>query len=134
MYIFILEKNSFSQKLVVTLFFSLTHATCMALYHTVVLRYSTSATYRILCYASGQLVIYCEIYIFKRVFSLSCVFLPCIPSRFFQWLHADLRNIVPAQLFVWITAAHRTFLCSRFHLKTTAGKSQNINLSGDLVL
>ena len=48
------------------LFFSLTHITCMALHHTVVIRYSTSVTYRTLTHASGHLVIYCKCYGFER--------------------------------------------------------------------
>ena len=49
-------------------------------------------------------------------------------------LHADLQNITPAQLFVWITAIHKRFICSRFYLRARAGQSQNINLHRELVL
>ena len=42
--------------------------TFMALHQTVVVRYSTSVTYRTLCHASGHLVIYRECYGFERAF------------------------------------------------------------------
>ena len=45
---------------VVTLFFDLTHVTCVALYHIVVTRYSTSVTYGTLCRVSGHMIIYRE--------------------------------------------------------------------------
>ena len=32
-------------------------------------------------------------------------------------LHADLRNIVPARLFVWITTINKRFICGRFYLR-----------------
>ena len=69
---------------VVTLFFSLTHVTCMALHHTMVIRYSTSITYGTLCHANGHLVIYRECYGFERAFFTLRRFLPCIPSCFFK--------------------------------------------------
>ena len=92
--IFLLHKNSFSEKLrvltrnhaapVVTLFSSLTHVICMALHHTVVIRYSTSVSYRTLCNASGHLVIYRECYGFERSFFTLKHFLPCTSSFFFK--------------------------------------------------
>ena len=69
---------------VVTLFFSLTHVTCMALHHTLVIRCSTSVTYRTLCHASGDLVIYHECYGFERAFFTLKRLLPCTPSCFFK--------------------------------------------------
>ena len=71
-------KTPFKKKLCVTLLtpcgtsghlgFIVTHVTCMALQHTVLIRYSTSVTYRTLCQASGHLVIYHECYGFERAF------------------------------------------------------------------
>ena len=58
---------------VVTLFFSLTHVTCTALHHTVVISCSTGVTYRTLRHASGHLVIYWECYIFERALFYSQV-------------------------------------------------------------
>ena len=104
---------------VVTLLFSLTHVTCMALHYTVVIRYITSVTYKMLCHASGHLVINCECYWYERaIFTLSR-FLAYIPSCWFQGfpgassstsklagLHASLQNIALACLFLWITTIH----------------------------
>ena len=49
-------------------------------------------------------------------------------------LHADLQNITPAQLLVWIPAIHKRFICGRFYLRARAGQSQNIKLYRELVL
>ena len=69
---FLLNKTSFSEKLcvtyrnhattVVTLFFSLTHVTCTAVNHTLVIKCSTSVTHRTLCHSSDHLGIYHECY------------------------------------------------------------------------
>ena len=67
---------------VVTLFFSLTHVTCMALHYTAVIRHSTSVTYGTLCHASGHLVIYRECYGFERAFFTLRSFLPCTLPAF----------------------------------------------------
>ena len=32
--------------------------------------------------------------------------------------YADLRNIAPARLFVWITAIHNCFICGSFYLRS----------------
>ena len=113
-------------------FFSLTHVTCMGLHHTAVIRYSTSVTSGRLCHASGQLAIYRECYGFERAFLTFRSFLPYTSSCFFQGfpradsltgLHADLRNIAPDRLFVWITAIHKRFICGRFYLRAMAGQS-----------
>ena len=121
--IFLLHKNSFSEKLcvltrnhaapVVTLFSSLTHVICMALHHTVVIRYSTSVSYRTLCNASGHLVIYRECYGFERSFFTLKHFFTLHFFLLFQdfpragsstskltVLHPDLQNIALARLFV----------------------------------
>ena len=42
-------------------------------------------------------------------------------------LHADHRNIAPAQLFVWITAIKKRFIWGRFYLRVRAGQSQRIS-------
>ena len=102
---FLSDKNSFSEKLCVSyetpcrasglLVFSLTHVTCIALHHTVVIRYSTSGAYGTLCHVSDHLVIYSEYYGFEREsFLLSGVFLPSTPSCFFK---ASLRLVVHPQ-------------------------------------
>ena len=70
--------------LLVALSFILTHVTCMALHHTVVIRCNTSATYRTLYHASGHLVICCECYGFERAIFTLRRFLPCTPSCFFK--------------------------------------------------
>ena len=114
----------------ITLFFSLTHVTCMTLHHTVVIMYSTSVTYGTLYHSRGHLVIYRECYGFEIAFLTLKRFLPCTHSCFFQrflcagsstsklaGLHADLRNIVLAWLFVWITTIHKRNICGRFYLK-----------------
>ena len=49
-------------------------------------------------------------------------------------LHADLRNIVPAQLFVWITTIHRRFGIGRFCLRSRVAQSRSINFYRGLVL
>ena len=38
----------------VTVFDGLPHVTCMVLHHTVIINYSTSITYKILCHASSH--------------------------------------------------------------------------------
>ena len=48
--------------------------------------------------------------------------------------HADLRNIAPVQLFVWITTIHKRFICYRFYLTVRAGWPQNTNLHETFVL
>ena len=131
---------------VVTLFFSLTHVNCMALHHTVVIRYSTSLTHRALCHASSHLVIYRKCYRFESIF-YSQAFSTLQSFLLFQGfpgassstsklagLPTDLLNIAPTRLFVWITAIHRRFVCGRFYLRSMADQSQNINLHGELVL
>ena len=61
--------------------------------------------------------LYRQYYGFDRAFFILRRFLPCTPSCCFQGfpgvgtsklagLHADLRNIGPTWLFVWITAIH----------------------------
>ena len=97
---FLSDKNSFLEKLcvtyalVVTLFFSLTHVTCMALHHTVVIRINNSVTYRTLCNASGHLVIYRECYGFGRAFfSLSVVFYVALLSVFLSLPWARQLNL-----------------------------------------
>ena len=75
---------------VVTLFFSHAHVTCMALHHTVVIRYSPSVIYRTLYHASGHLVLYGECYGFERErFLLSHVFylalLPAFSRLSWSW-------------------------------------------------
>ena len=64
-----------------------------------------------------------ECYGFERAFFTLKRFLPYTPSCWFPdlpragcstsklaGLHADLRNIAPAQLFVWITTIHKTVI------------------------
>ena len=71
-------------------------------------------------HASGHLVIYRECYGSERAFFTLRCFLHYTPSCWFQGnsgagistlklvgLHADIRNIVPARLFVWITTIHK---------------------------
>ena len=77
-------------------------------------------TYRVPCHPSGHLVIYCECYRFERAFFTLRRFLLYTPSCWFNaslragsstskvaGLHADLWNIAPARLFVWITTIHK---------------------------
>ena len=106
---------------VVTLLFSLTHVTCVLLYNTVVTRYRTSVTYGTLCHASSHLVTW-----FERVFFTLMRFLPCFSgsdgsSSKLAGFHADLKNIVPARLFVCIATIHKRFICGRFYLRAKAG-------------
>ena len=49
-------------------------------------------------------------------------------------LHADLWNLVPAQLFAWITAIHKRFICGRFYWRVRLGQSWEINLHRELIL
>ena len=132
---------------VVTLFFSLTHVSWIALHHTVVIRYSTSVTYWVLCHASVHLMIYRECYRFERAFFPLRRFFTLhsfLPFQGFPGagsstsklpgVHTDLQNIAPARLFAWITAIHKSFTCARFYLKATNGQTRNINLHGKLVL
>ena len=67
---------------VVTLFFNLTHVTYVTRHHPVVIRYSTSVTYRTLCHASDHLLIYCGCYTFERAYFTLKRFLPCAPFCF----------------------------------------------------
>ena len=78
------------------------------------------------CRASGHLVhlvIYCECYGFERVFfTLRLIYFTLLPASIkasleavistsmLTGLYADLRNIAPARLFVWITAIHKRFV------------------------
>ena len=89
---------------------------------------STCVTYGTLCHAIGHQLpptqpCYRECYRFERAFFTLRRFLPYTPSCFFlgfpgsrqfisrlAGLHADLRNIAPAQLFVRITAIHKSFI------------------------
>ena len=77
-------------------------------------------TYRTPCHASGHLVIYRECCRFERAFLTLRCFVPYTPSCWFQGfpgagsstsklagLYADLRNIAPTRLFVWITAIYK---------------------------
>ena len=77
-------------------------------------------TYRTPCHAIGHLMIYRECYEFERALLLSDVFYLTLLRAGFKapqgagsspfrlaWLHADLRNIAPVQLFVWITTIHK---------------------------
>ena len=73
----------------------------------------TSVTYGTLCHTSGHLVIYRDFYGFERAVFTLRHFLPSTSACCFQvfpgaesstsklaGLHANLRNIVPARLFV----------------------------------
>ena len=89
--------------------------------------YYHHVTYRMPCRASGHLVIYRKCYGFESVFLLSGVFdLTLLPASFraslgagsstsrLAGLPADLRNIAPAWLFVWITTTYKRGIDSRF--------------------
>ena len=118
---------------VVTLIFSLTHVTCIALHQTVVIRYSTTVAYGTLCHASGHLVIYRQCYRFERAFFTLRPFLPCTPSSFFKaylgyrstsklaGIHADLQNIAPVALFVCTASIYKRLICGSFFLRVRAG-------------
>ena len=79
---------------VFTLFFSLTHVTCMTLLHTVVIKHITSVTGGTLCHASGHLAIYHQCYEFKKLLFTLGRFLPCTPSCVFK---VSLKPIVQPQ-------------------------------------
>ena len=49
-------------------------------------------------------------------------------------LHADIRNIAPIQLFVWIITIRKRFICGKFYLMARACQSQNISLHEEVVL
>ena len=123
---------------VVTLFFSLTHVTCVALNQTAVIRNSTSVTYWTLCHNREQLVIYCECYGFKRAFfTLRRFFYLALFPDFSRppWdRQFNLKVKTASRWSVWITAIHKRFICGRFYLRASAGQSGNINLHGELVL
>ena len=88
--------------LVVTFFFSLTHLTCMALHHTVVIRLNTSVTYQTLCDTSGHLVIYRECYGFERAFFLfSVVFYVALLSVFSSFSWARQFNLKVSMVSYW---------------------------------
>ena len=89
---------------------------------------STCMTYGRPCHAIGHQLLpsqpcYCKYYRFERAFFLSGIFYLTLLPAFFKaslgadsstsrlaGLHADLWNIVLAQLFVWITAIHKSFI------------------------
>ena len=130
----------------VILFYSLTHITCMALHHTVVIRYSTSVTYRTICHTSGHLVIYRECCGFERTFSTLRYFLPCTPSCFFEASLGSAAQPESYQDFMLIFETYslpdclfeskqstKRFTCDRSYLRARASQSQNINLHRELV-
>lgn len=93
-----------------------------------------------LCHASGHLVIYHECYGFEGAFLTLRHFLPCNLSCFFfqgfpgagsstaklAGFHNNLRNIAPAQLFVWGTAIHKIVSCHTFYLRARTGQTQTL--------
>ena len=105
---------------------------------------STCVTYGVPCHAIGHQVLPTHplprvLRIWKSVFTLRH-FLPCTPSCCFQGfyrtssstsklagLHADLWNIIPVRLFVWITAIHKRY-AGRFYLRARAGQIRMKNL------
>ena len=104
---------------VFTLFFSLTYVTCIGLHPTVVIRYSTSVTYRTLCHVSGHLVIYTPSCFFKS--SLG----PAVQTQHQQGFMLIFKT---QSRPICLIAIHKRSICGRFYLRVKAGQSQNINL------
>ena len=120
----------------VTLFFSLTQVTCMALHHTA--QWSSGAAPVLLKghYATPVVTWWStrSATDLREHFWLSGIFYSAIfPVFFFQGFpgasnstaklagfHTDLRNIAPAQLFVW------RVLCHTFYLRARTGQSQTL--------
>ena len=108
------------------------------------LLFSTYVTYGVPCHAIGHQVLPTHslprvLRIWESVFTLRH-FLPCTPSCCFQGfyrtssstsklagLHADLWNIIPVRLFVWITAIHKRY-AGRFYLRARHGQIRMKNL------
>ena len=115
---------------VVTLFFSLAYVNRMTLRHTLVIRYSTSLTYRRVFHASGHLVIYRLCYRFEKAFFTLRRFLPSCPSCFLGLPWGRLFNLKASRAscwslkhshgFVWIPTIHISFVCCLFYLKVRA--------------
>ena len=93
--------------------------------------WSHHVTYRMPCHASGHLVIYCECYGFERAFlalrrffyRVSRLSLGASTSTSkLVVLHADLQNIAPVQLFVWIITINKKGNSGRFYLRVMAGR------------
>ena len=75
-YIFLLDKNSFSEKLCVLL--TELHVTSVV---TLIFSVTSGVTYRTPCHASGHLVIYRDCYGFERAFfTLMCLYLVLLPA------------------------------------------------------
>ena len=115
---------------VVTLFFSLAYVNRMTLRHTLVIRYSTSLTYRRVFHASGHLVIYRLCYRFEKAFFTLRRFLPSCPSCFLGLPWGRLFNLKASRAscwslkhshgFVWIPTIHISFVCCLLYLKVRA--------------
>ena len=115
---------------VVTLFFSLAYVNRMTLRHTLVIRYSTSLTYRRVFHASGHLVIYRLCYRFEKAFFTLRHFLPSCPSCFLGLPWGRLFNLKASRAscwslkhshgFVWIPTIHISFVCCLLYLKVRA--------------
>ena len=104
-------------------------------------------TYGTLCYATGHKPLltqacYREWYRFQTAFFTLRRFLPCNASCFcqcfprasslaskFPGLRADLWNIIPAWLFIWITAIHKRCICGGLYLRAGAGQSRRISFT-----
>ena len=118
----------------------------MTTHYTVVIRCNTSVIFGTLCHTTRHLLNYHECYGFERAFFTLRRFLPNTFFCFLRlpWgrqfnlkltgLHADPQNIVPAQLFVWITTIQKRFICGRFCLRVKGVWSRNINLYRALIL
>ena len=119
----------------------------MALHHRVVIRYSTSVTYRTLCHATmvtwwsiASATDLRERFLLSRVFTLYSFLLfqgfpgSCSSTWKFSGLHADFQILALARIFVSITATQKRFICGRFYLRARASQSWNINLHRELVL
>ena len=103
-----------------------------------------SVTYGTPHHAIGHFVFwYCECYGFERTFYgflLSGIFYLTLLPGFYgagssssklAGLHADLRNIVPAQLFFWITKIHkRGIVVGSVYGLQLAGYVKNLLLTG----
>ena len=115
---------------VVTLFFSLAYVNRMTLRHTLVIRYSTSVTYRTVFHASGHLVVYGVCCRFEKAFFTLRCFLPCFSSCFLglPWGRqfnlkastASCWSLKHSHGFVWIPTIHISFVCCLFYLKVRA--------------
>ena len=115
---------------VVTLFFSLAYVNRMTLRHTLVIRYSTSLTYRRVFHASGHLVIYRLCYRFEKAFFTLRRFLPSCPSCFLGLPWGRLFNLKASRAscwslkhshgFAWIPTIHISFVCCLLYLKVRA--------------